>query len=266
MAERRRKRKEEEVGGAPSWMVTYGDMMSLLLCFFVLLLSFSTISEEAFKEAMASIQGAMFIFEKHKGLINPVPKPPSRTPKSIERLARELSRRLHLRGMEKDIEIKYDKQGGLKINLPSRILFDTAKAELKAEASPVLNDLAAVLADVPEAFIEVRGHTDSRPLIRSSKYRDNYDLSFARADAVTRHLNRVGRIPLNQFEIIACGPGQSVATNDTEEGMQANRRVEIYVRGEFTESRMEEMRQRIDLLELGIEEEEGARTGPNVAR
>jgi chemotaxis protein MotB len=160
-------------------------------------------------------------------------------------MARELRRRLQVAGREQDVRVEYDEEGGLKINLPSRILFDTARAELKSEAEPVLNDVAEILAEIPEALIEVRGHTDSRPLINTRLYRDNHDLSYARAKSVGTYLNRLGGLPLEQFEIVALGPSQPIATNDTEAGMQENRRVELHIRGEFEADKLQEMREQI---------------------
>lgn len=248
---RDKKKQDEAMGGAPAWMVTYGDLMSLLLTFFVLLLSFSTITEEeAFKEAIASFRGAVGFLPKELTFvqINPLPKPMKRPSKAAEDLARKLRRRLQVLGKDANINVEYDAQGGLKISLPSKVLFDTAKAEMKPEAHAVLGDIAEILAELPSAFFEVRGHTDSRPMTRSATYRDNYDLSFGRADAVARHVSASGNIPMNQFEIIACGPGQPIAPNDTLEGQQVNRRVEINVRGLIGKDKTEELKTRIEAL------------------
>jgi chemotaxis protein MotB len=90
----------------------------------------------------------------------------------------------------------------------------------------------------------MRGHTDSRPLADTSVFRDNYELSFARAMTVTRYISDNGHIPLEQFEVISCGPGQPVATNDTPDGQAANRRVEIYVRGMLTPREKKDVEER----------------------
>lgn len=248
---REKKKKDEAVGGAPAWMVTYGDLMSLLLTFFVLLLSFSTITEEkAFKEAIASFRGAVGFLPRELTIvqINPLPKRMKRPSKTVEDLARKLRRRLQVLGKEEKVKIEFDAQGGLKISLPSQVLFDTAKADLKAEAYTILGDVSELLAELPSAFFEVRGHTDGRPLTRSAAYRDNYDLSFGRADAVARYMSRGAKIPMNQFEIVACGPGQPIAPNDTPEGQRTNRRVEIHVKGIAGAEKLEELRTRIDKL------------------
>ena len=248
MARDRKKKRGDEIAGAPGWMVTYGDMMSLLLCFFVLLLSFSTISEEAFNKALMSLQGAFGVLDRFDSIVNPVPRRPKKTEEAVEQLARRLRREMQVMAKDTDVKIEFDEEGGLKISLPNKILFESARAELRAEAYPVLNELAEVLKDVPDSFVEVRGHTDARPLTRTPQYRDNYDLSYARADAVTRRLNESGGIPLDQFEIVSCGSSQPIATNTTPEGQQANRRVEVYVRGAFNRGRIEQLRREAEAL------------------
>ena len=225
----RREHKKVEMPTAPWWVITYGDMMSLLLAFFVLLAAFSTINEKKLSQAVVSLQGAFGVLPQQGAGVGVTP--PARPAENIERVARELQHRMQVLGKEDSARIEYDKKGGLRIVLPDKFLFDTASADVKPESYPVLQAVADMLSGLPGCFIEVRGHTDSRPLVSHAKFRDNYDLSFARADGIARHLQRQGRVPIEQFEIVACGPGQPVATNDTEAGQQANRRVEILVRG-----------------------------------
>jgi len=242
----RRDRKKAEEPGIPGWIVTYGDMMSLLLCFFVLLISFSVIDEKKFSKAVVSLKGAFGVLPKLASVVGSETAPPKKQREEAQRLARKLKRKMQVAGKDQDVKIEYDEQGGLKIVLPNKILFETARADLQPESYTVLQSVAELLAEVPAVFVEVRGHTDSRPLTSTAKYRDNYDLSYARADAVARRLHAAGGIPMNEFEVVACGPGQPVATNDTEDGQQANRRVEIYVRGAFESSRMDLLQRRIE--------------------
>lgn len=250
MAQSRRKKPADEPGGAPAWMVTYGDLMSLLLTFFVLLLSFSTISEEAFNEALLSLQGALGVLPSELTMvqINPQPKKVRPSYKSIEELARKLRRRLQVEGKLEEVQVEFDQEGGLKINLPSRILFQSGQLTLSSEAYALLDDLAELFGELPEALFEVRGHTDSQPLSRTNELRDNHDLSGVRADIVARYLGEKGQIDLNRFEIIHCGAGQPIMPNDTPEGREANRRVEIGVRGMFTDDRADDVRARIQDL------------------
>ena len=121
--------------GAPGWMSTFADLMSLLLTFFVLLLSFSTIAEpEKFEAAMNSIRGAFSIFEGNIDPVNIRNSPPmSSKQQRIQRIATELRRKLQVMGKAEEIELKFD-EGGLKINLPSQVLFGSGSALLQPDA------------------------------------------------------------------------------------------------------------------------------------
>ena len=247
---RNRGKKQEQRRGAPAWMVTYGDLMSLLLTFFVLLLSFSSITEEKFEEALLSLRDALGIMPQSLSIVSIEQEAQThpRPPRSIERVAREMQRRLQVLGRDHDVDLEYD-EGGIKVNLPSQILFESARAELRPEAHEVLDTLAEMLGDLPGATFEVRGHTDSRPLLSSAVFEDNYDLSYGRAKSVTTYLDEMGEAPLEQFEIVALGPAQPVASNETEEGRLRNRRVELQIRGEFEETELDELHERLDAQE-----------------
>jgi len=205
--------------------------MSLLLTFFVLLLSFSTIAEEDFNQAMMSLQGALGFMPRFSHVVAPVPRPQRPQEAKMEDMARRLRRRLQVEGLEKQVKVEFDATGGLKISLPDDILFEPASATLNPQARPVLEDIGAVLEEFPQAFIEVRGHTDASPLTGTTEYRNNYDLSYFRAFAVAEYIDETSDVPMEQFEVVALGPSQPLASNETAEGREANRRVELYVRG-----------------------------------
>lgn len=250
-----RKKKSEGGGGAPEWLVTYGDLMSLLLTFFVLLLSFSTISEEDFNQAMMSLQGAFSFLPRFSGVVSNIPRLRQQQQESVHNVARRLRRRIQVLGLEREVKIDYDARGGLKISFPDSILFEPGSAELKSDVLPLLDDVSAILNEMPDTFVEVRGHTDNTPPLAGSPYRDNFDLSYARADAVGRWMIGRNGIASERFELVACGAGQPVAPNDTEEGRKANRRVDIYVRGLVDKAKIEtEEVQRKRLRETGTTE------------
>lgn len=240
----KRDKKNEEGGGTPGWVVTFSDLMSLLLTFFVLLLSFSTISEKDFERAIMSLQGALGVLPANLSIVNPYPRRPSEQNTRAEELARKLRRQLQVTGKDSAVKVEFDATGGLKITLPEAILFDAGSAELRAAAAPVLEDVGMVLADLPKTFIEVRGHTDDTQLGAASEYRDNFELSFWRANAVAQRLIAAAPLDSKQFEVVAVGPGQPVAPNTTETGRRANRRVDVYVRGVLDPERIREVEER----------------------
>jgi chemotaxis protein MotB len=240
----RRPKKSEEGGGTPGWVVTFSDLMSLLLTFFVLLLSFSTISEKDFERAIMSLQGALGVLPANLSIVNPFPRRPQEQSTRAEELARKLRRKLQVTGNESSVNVEFDATGGLKITLPEAVLFDAGSAELRAAAAPLLEDVGSVLASIPRTFVEVRGHTDDMQLGSTSRYRDNFELSFWRANSVTRRLIDAGQLDPQQFEVVAVGSGQPVAPNTTDAGRRANRRVDVYIRGVLDSDRIREIEER----------------------
>ncbi|MBM3290158.1 MAG: hypothetical protein FJY92_08415 [Candidatus Hydrogenedentes bacterium] len=230
-------RPDADKASAPPWMVTFADMMGLLLSFFILIVSFSSIEKNKITAAVKSVQGALGVMPQNQTvnqLQQSVVTMPPRVPRSIERVAREFRTRLQVLGVEDGVSIKYSGDGGLEINLPNQVLFDFGRADLKPEAYEILNQLASSLSTIPSIFVEIRGHTDTVPVGASSAYADNYDLSYHRAKNVMQQMTAPGGLQTGACEVIACGPSQPVTNNDTEEGRAANRRVQLQVRGDFS--------------------------------
>jgi len=243
----RGRKKDEGEQGAPKWMATFADLMSLLLTFFVLLLSFSTIAEpDKFEQAMISLRGAFGVMDGASEPVRIFETTPERSGSDeMRRIARELRRRLQVRGEEQNVDLQFD-ENGLRINLPSQVLFSSGSAVLQAQAAPILEEVAGVLSGVSGLRIQVVGHTDNIPLTSSDTYRDNYDLSYGRAKSVTRYLFDEGGIPLENMEMVARGPDDPIATNETEEGRQRNRRVELFVRAESSRDDLGGVQEQLD--------------------
>lgn len=237
--------------GAPAWVVTFGDLMSLLLTFFVLLLSFATMEKpREFQEAIVSIKGAFGVLPSNLTVVqvNPQPIRIRRLPQQAEEAAREIQRELQVDGKSEDVVVEYDETGALKLNLPTRVLYDSGQAELREDAYPFLASLAQIMSRYPDAFFEVHGHTDNTGLSDTSIFRDNWDLSYARADAVMRYLVESGGIPRENFEAVAHGSGDPLEPNTSEAGRVANRRVELYIRGLLTDEEVDQLKAEADLL------------------
>ena len=242
-------RVESDKASAPPWMVTFADMMGLLLAFFILIVSFSSIEKNKITEAVRSVQGALGVMPQNqtvRQLSQNVLQMPQRVPRSIERVAREFRTRLQVLGVEDGVSIKYSGDGGLEINLPNQVLFDFGRADLKPEAYEILNQLASSLSTIPGIFVEVRGHTDNIPVGGNSPFADNYDLSYQRAKNVMLQMTAPGGLQQSACEVIACGPSQPISGNDTEEGRAVNRRVQIQVRGDFSKEATVQVQDVID--------------------
>jgi chemotaxis protein MotB len=111
------------------------------------------------------------------------------------------------------------------VELSENILFDSGRSDLKGEGQTALTEVAAVLASIAARDFQIAGHTDNVP-IKSARFPSNWELSTARAVTVTRYLAASG-VPAQRLSAAGFADTQPVATNDTPEGRQQNRRIEI---------------------------------------
>jgi chemotaxis protein MotB len=126
-----------------------------------------------------------------------------------------------------DVSIGYDERG-LVARVVDRVLFDSGKAELRRGAARVLDKVAQVLKEIPDQPIAVEGHTDNVP-IKYSGWADNTALSVARANAVVAYLTEKQGLDPSRLTAVGFGEERAIAPNDSPEGRQKNRRVEIVV-------------------------------------
>jgi len=126
-----------------------------------------------------------------------------------------------------DVSIGYDERG-LVTRMLDRVLFDSGKATLRRSAYPVLDRVAQVLNEIPDQPVGVEGHTDNVP-IKVSGWADNDALSLARAQAVVDYLVAKRGFDAGRITAIGYGESRPIASNDTADGRQKNRRVEIII-------------------------------------
>jgi len=227
---------EEEEEGAPAWVVTFGDLMSLLLCFFVLLLSFSEMDRNRYRVVSGSVKNAFGIQRK---------TPIFDSPKGSKMIAREFDQAIVLTKIEDiikpiidELNDEFDEFKGhvevestenqVTIRMMGEATFDTGKADLRSNFIPLLRKIGEVLAKTRGEII-VAGHTDNVPLI-GDLFRSNLGLSMARAGAVAEFLLRSSAIDPQQLSTMGFGEYRPLASNDIAAGRQKNRRVEIIVK------------------------------------
>lgn len=229
-----KKEKDEiEEPSAPFWMTTFSDMMTLLLVFFVLILSYSTIELEKFKGAMSSMKGALGIMPEMGSAV------PSRKIQFNERMTpKNVDIRKHMEDFEKamkesglqDMVEAEATASGVHIRLGDNVLYDIGKAEIKNTAYSILAEISEMLLDGhKEVFVE--GHTDNIP-INTPKYPSNWELSTARAMSVIRYLNKVQKIPMKYMAAVGHGEYRPIVPNNSRSNRAKNRRVEIFIKWE----------------------------------
>ena len=145
------------------------------------------------------------------------------------RQAKELlEQRLSSEIASNDVSVGFD-QRGLVVRVLDKVLFDSGKAHLRSEASPVLDKVANILnQQLVDQPIGIEGHTDNEP-IRRSGWKDNWELSLARARSVLKDLVEKHGIDPSRVSAIGYGEYHPIASNDNSQGRRRNRRVEIVV-------------------------------------
>jgi len=229
-----KKKKDCPPVGAPAWMATYGDMMTLLLCFFVLLLSMSTMEIEKFKAAAASLKGALSVLP-FQDRITPEPMTPrtadqkKRSKDRTRQMAISKLRRIIMEQNMSQVVKVGESENGIHIIIGDPALFDSGKAVVKPGFFPVLDGIVDVIAaGTGTENIRVEGHTDNMPM-SSTRYGDNWELSIGRALSVIRFIRARESIDPKRLRPVGCGEYHPIAPNDTSEGRALNRRVEIYI-------------------------------------
>ncbi len=226
------RRQQPDGGGAPQngWIMTYGDMMSLLLTFFVLIVSFSSIQESKFKNAAISLRAAFGVLTDVPSVISMpepiVPRPEARLHEDVLAEVKRLERSLLDLGVAQEVDVEVT-ETGVAFRIQAPFMFDSGRAALRPETLGMMDNLAQFFHKFPYP-IRIEGHTDSVP-ISTVRFPSNWDLSAARAVAVARRLQEGGVAP-QRIEAVGMGEYRPLDGNDTAAGRARNRRVEIFLR------------------------------------
>ncbi len=262
-----KKRQEEPKKGAPAWQSTFSDLMNLLLCFFVLLFSMSTVDAEKFEMVIASLQSSMSILPAGGSAIgdgnmvsagvnqlefldsyyNDLANSQTMNENDVdgeeknvsdaykeqelaesEQMAEEVQNAVNQYGLQDLVEVDFNAEY-VRISLSGAILFESGSAEFVSDAKPVLDKISKILDNYDKNVIEVEGHTDNVPIVSHGKYEDNDVLSMYRALNVADYIRDASS--LNPAHIKSSGRGEymPIADNSTAEGRALNRRVEIKI-------------------------------------
>ena len=221
---RKRKRKIPPADQTEQWLLTYGDMVTLMMTFFILLFSMSTIDPvkiRAFADALSENFGAA---------------PVERERLDLATIMRKVTKIVIEQDMQENVTVSSSKRG-VNISFKGDVAFKTGSAELSDIAKNLLDKLApeinaALQAELPFP-IAIEGHTDNIPLRKGGPFPSNWELSTARASATVRYLIDEGGVvaPEGQGKLSAIGYADTWPkagySNDTPEGRAANRRIEI---------------------------------------
>jgi len=216
--------------GLDDWVMTYGDMMSLLLTFFVLIVSFSSMQETKFEQAVSSLHEAFGVLQNAESVIvMDTPIVPSHEAQEEEGEllyeVRSVEKLILEEGIDQNVEVEVTDDGVL-FRLNSEFAFVSGGAELAEEPRSILNKLTSFFKKFPYR-IRVEGHTDTIP-INSAKFPSNWELSAARAVSVARYFQGMG-LPPSRIAATGMGEFHPIGDNATAEVRSKNRRVEVFL-------------------------------------
>ncbi|MCP3920973.1 MAG: flagellar motor protein MotB [Desulfobacterales bacterium] len=230
--------EEECVQKIGTWMATFADLVTLLMCFFVLLFAMSTTQEETFKELIQSLRSALGVQEvpmtgTREGLtmINE-PKDKTDTPavdemggmikKELDEIVSDVKELVMFNNLQGLVNVKETDDGAI-ITVSDLVLFKPGQTQMGPKGLKIMQKLSKVLKQFRYP-IKIVGHTDNIPV--RGKFNSNWDLSSSRASNVVKFLiqNRLNPTLLSAQGMAEFHP---VATNDTKAGRSKNRRVEI---------------------------------------
>ncbi|MDQ7032665.1 MAG: OmpA family protein [Desulfonauticus sp.] len=238
--------REEECkceGGLPGWLATFADLMSLLLTFFVLLLSFSNQDVQKFKDMLGSIKEAFGVQIQRKEADYTAFSPTKFERKDIkidQSVKQILGMVLQLKAMleqnsnlKKYVHVSSD-DNGILVRVSSGVMFDPGDAKIKPQAYPILDKVIKILKENNFDLV-VRGHTDDRP-VHSKKFPSNWELSAARAAAAARYIIEKGGINPARVKAVGYADTRPLVPNTSEANRALNRRVEFYFKRPEVES------------------------------
>jgi len=219
--EKNRKNSEEQGG---KWLATFNDMVTLLLTFFVLTLSLSTLDVARVKEASYSFRSAFGMLERGN-VSNVNVFEPFVMPMGHKALTAEMKKKRvfdQIQGI-KSVAAEMTEEG-ITVLVDEELLFRTGMADIE-ESSRSLDSLGAIIKN-PDCTIRVEGHTDDVP-IRNEQFTSNWELSIARAVNVVNHLIARGGISPERLSASGYADSKSRFPNTTEADRARNRRVDI---------------------------------------
>lgn len=228
-----RKLRRNERGGHDRWLMSYADLMTLLLAFFTTLYAASSVDARKLAPLSSSLQHA-FDGRAEAAVVQPQGKPTIVPPiaeivprqSTMDDLRRTLEAELAQAVKEGRVEVIQDIRG-LVVSLPEEAAFPVASADVAPAALDLIGRVAATVQTLPNP-IRIEGHTDDVP-IRTPRYDSNWELSTARAAAVVAHLIR--NVGIEPARLSAAGYGEfhPRAANDSPVNRARNRRIDIVV-------------------------------------
>lgn len=229
MAKKKQKKENSE-----RWLLTYSDLITLLMIFFVVMYSMSNVDTKKYDELASSLNGSLGVLQGGSAVVGinstgnsnvSFPQPTSTT----QKIQQELLDYLEAHNLTDQVSLHIDPRG-LVLSFNDNILFDSGKATVQPTYKHNLLEICKILKTFPNEVV-IEGHTDNVP-ISTSEFRSNWELAAIRAINVIDLFTSEGHLPSSKLSAISYGEYQPIASNDTAEGRAKNRRIDIVLLSE----------------------------------
>ncbi|VYU12543.1 OmpA family protein [Clostridium tertium] len=231
------KKRKEKPENSERWLLTYSDLITLLMVFFVVLYSASNINQKKYEKLASSMNSAFTggtgIIDSgaggtnegssDEGELKPLVQSEEEKLQGIEGQVDEMIKKM---GLEGSVSTSIEERG-LVISFNDSIFFESAKAEIMEDMKLKLVSLSTLLNKI-DNYIRVEGHTDNVP-IRNEYFSSNWQLSSTRASNVVEYLINNGGISPDRLSAVGYGEYRPIADNSTNQGRSKNRRVDILI-------------------------------------
>jgi chemotaxis protein MotB len=242
---RQRRHRSEGSDNQDRWLITYADLITLLLVFFIVMYAMSEVEKAKFNSLVQSLRGAFQVStdqnvpsssEKLSTNTNfdlKIPEIPSKDTQAAdnEQKLNELMTKLQNYINENNLTTQVDlvnRSSGVQITIKDNILFDEGSAQLKQQVLPILSTVGGLIKTVQNQ-VSIEGHTDDQPIVFSSQFKSNWELSTARAHSVRTCFDEEVNIKPARMRVVGYGEYQPRKPNDSEANRAENRRVNIVV-------------------------------------
>jgi chemotaxis protein MotB len=229
------KRKLEKCGNNDRWLLTYSDLITLLMIFFVVMYSISNINTGKYKQLAESLKtgsgaGQTIIGKDSNTPINQqtsvIDLNNAAEQQKMEAVKKQLDEYLAKNGLKATVTTNIDDRG-LVVSIEDTDFFDTGKANIKSASLKKLVSIGRILNQVVN-YMRVEGHTDNIP-IKNAEFTSNWQLSAIRATNVTELLISAVGIPPAKISAVGYGEYRPIASNSNAVGRAKNRRVDIII-------------------------------------
>lgn len=208
------------------WLLTYSDMITLLMVFFIVLFAMSSTDAKKYQSLAESLND---VFNGQKSILNDpsiANVQPTPSQNDFSELEKQLKDIISELGLVSKVKINYESEG-IVLSFQDTVLFELGSANVTPAAVNILIKVTDALAKAP-LKIRVEGNTCDIP-IRTAQYPSNWELSVARATSVVRMMLHNPKMDPSRISIVGHGEYHPVVPNDSEENRQQNRRVDIVI-------------------------------------